>query len=168
MTVLNDRPGSSTKRQHQILVMAASAKGFDLHELRRLVGGSLRALSALQCSLWIQSFSGKPLPHPPGQAPRPYARKRKVSRRLAGSSSVASLPGCLIASLPSAFRMILPAHIEQIERLGLAYFDGSYSAFEAWLLKYHKVKHPREFATAARAAKIIKVLKDMLARKESP
>ena len=150
MAVLNDRANSSTKRQHQRLVLAAGDRGFDLHELRRMVGGSLRALSALQCSLWIQSFSGKPLPHPPGQKPAPYSRRPEPR-------------GSARAGRP--VRMILSDHVEQIERLALAYFDGSRPAFDAWLFKFHHVHHPREFNTAAKATAIITVLKKMLARR---
>jgi hypothetical protein len=63
--------------------------------------------------------------------------------------------------------LITADHVDQIERLGLAYFHGEAEAFAAWLREYHKVNHPREFATAAKGKRIIKVLKDMHTHKEA-
>jgi hypothetical protein len=157
MATLNDKPNSSSKKQHSRLVIVAARKGVDLPELRRMVGGSLRRLSALQCSLWIESFSGQGLPNPPGQKPSVYSRKQHRTNQSRDREGAVRSP----------VRMILADHIDQIERLGLAYFAGDRPAFDAWLLKYHHVSHPREFATAAKATAIINVLKEMHTRKEA-
>ncbi len=165
MAILNTRPGSSTAKQHQVLVMVAMDKGFNLAETRRMVGGSIRRLSAQEASDWIRRFSGRELPNPPGQAPRPYRRKRSPGEPRACPAGV---PAARAArDQATSVRMVAAEHVEQIERLGLQYFDGDAEQFRAWLRKYHKVNDPRELATAARATNVIRVLKDMLTRKEA-
>lgn len=143
MPSLNTKPGSSSKRQHQVLVMAGRRQGFDLAEIRKTVGGSIRRLSAAECSTWIEHFSGNGLPNPPGQKPSPYKGKRRTD----------------------ATRIITNDQVEQIDRLGREFFD-EHRAFCTWLAKDFKVDDVRQLATAWRAGQVIRVLKDMLARRE--
>lgn len=149
MASLNTQSGSSSKAQRQVLVIEAKRRGIALDELRSMVGGSVSSLSAQAASNWIRQISGRPLPHAPGKAPRPYARKASRDRE-----------GAIIA------RIIAADHIEQIERLGLQRFDDP-DALRAWLRKNFKVDDPRQLGTAARAGEVIRVLKQMLVRKEA-
>ena len=151
--VLRTASGTSTAKQHQTLVIAASKKGTDLHELRKLVGGSLRRLSAKECSDWIERFSGKGLPHPPGAAPPAYPRRRSPS------------PG-VDAGRNTVPRMILTPYVDQIGRLMLRYFENNPAAAIAWFRKHWKCDSPRELGTTERAGQVIAALKKMLARKE--
>ncbi len=143
MASLNKNPGTSTPVQHKVLVLQARKRGIDLDALRAMVGGSLRALSVQDCSNFILRVSGMPLPNPPGQAPRTHKRARE-----------------------GITKMISADHIEQIERLGLQRFDDP-DAFRSWLRKNFKVDDPRQLGTAARAGVVLRVLKDMLLRKEA-
>lgn len=142
---LNDRPRSSTKRQHQMLVLAGSNRGMDLAEVRRIVGGSLRALSAVQASEYIKQFTGHDLPNPPGGKRFPY------TRRVRGREQRTP-------------RIITADHIEQIGRLMLRYFDNNVVAAQKWFEKNWKVKEPAQLGTIEQAGKVIKVLKDMVKR----
>ncbi|MCO6436514.1 MAG: hypothetical protein J5J06_05455 [Phycisphaerae bacterium] len=143
MTQLSTVPNSSSKLQHQKLVMEAANKGFALGELRKMVGGSLRRLSALECSEWIRHFGGGDLPNPPGKKPRPYGRKRTAS-----------------------VRVITADHVEQITRLGLTHFHSP-ERFENWLETNFKVRSPEQLLTAARAGEVIHVLFTMHQRARS-
>ena len=60
--------------------------------------------------------------------------------------------------------MIAPDHAEQITRLLGEYFDTE-AAGLAWLEKNFDVEHPRDLLTAKRAGQVIRVLKDMVARR---
>jgi hypothetical protein len=157
---LRDTPRSSTKKQHQTLVLAALKHDIDIHELRRMVGGSLCALSAKDCSEWIKHFSGRDLPNPPGGKPWPYRRRRRGH-----PFGAQGKPERSEGSIP---RVITASHEEQIGRLMLRYFEGNVAAASAWFLKNWKVKEPRDLLTTARAGKVIRALKDMLERRESP
>ena len=155
MATLNPKPGSSSKKQHQVLVIAGRRQGLELPEIRKLVGGSITKLSAADCSKWIEHFSGKGLANPPGKAPGPYGKKRS-----------------------DAARMITDSHIRQIARLGMDYFQGL-PAFRAWLSKNFEVPNCRtpwapdlvdlirQLGTAERAGQVIRVLKEMIDRREA-
>jgi len=152
MAVLNDKPGSSSKKQHSTLVIAGQRLGFDLNEIRGMVGGSIRKLSARGCSDWIQTFTGRDLPNAPGKKPRPYKKRRsKQNRDREGA----------------VFRMIQPDHTHQICRLMREYFENDHYA-QLWLRKNFKVGQPHELLTAQRAGEVIAVLKRMLARRPVP
>ena len=123
--------------------------GFSVDDVRGMVGGSIKALSRRQASTIIEDLGGGPLPHPPGEAPRP-----KVRPAPAGVT-----------------RMITPENIEQIARLLLEAFDSMEAAY-AWLFKNWsnngvEVKHIRDLATAERAGHVIYVLKEMIARRQT-
>ena len=153
--VLRATPNSSTNFQHQTLVIAASKKGIDLHELRKMVGGSLRRLSAADCSAWITRLSGRGLPNPPGAAPPIYSRRRRPAPTAYGLQPTVSPP-----------RMIQVSHIEQIGALMLRYFGGNPAAASAWFKKNWKCAEPCELGTTKRAGQVIAALKRMLARKD--
>jgi len=141
---LRSTPNSSTAKQHQTLVIAASKKGLDLHELRKMVGGSLRRLSAKECSDWIERLSGDALPNPPGGKPWPYPRRKARD----------------------TFRMVTADHIEQIGRLMLRYFENNQAAAIAWFRKNWKVDSPSDLLSTKDAGEVIRVLKEMVERKE--
>ncbi len=148
MTSLNAKPNSSTKRQHQVLVTAGRRKGFDLAEIRRMVGGSLCGLSAAEASKWIEQFTGRPLSNPPGCKPPPYKGK----------------------PTPGITRMISDDQCQQIVRLATCYFDGDEGAARAWLQKNFGGADPRKVqpaATAKRGGEIIAVLKGMIKRRRN-
>lgn len=160
---LSDLPRSSTKRQHQVLVLAGEKRGMDLAEVRRLVGGSLTALSAAKASAWIQQLTGRGLPNPPGQKPSPYPRRRhrplpRGERRDRGGS---------VQEGSRVLRLITADHIEQIGRLMLRYFDNNVAAASAWFEKNWKCQEPAQLGTIERAGEVIRVLKDMVKRKGS-
>lgn len=157
---LRDTPRSSTAKQHQTLVIAASKHGLELHELRRMVGGSLRILSAQQCSDWIKRFSGRDLPNPPGGKPWPYAPRRHAAPLAKGGHR-----GSRAAAVATVPRMIQQDHIEQIGRLMLRYFEGNVAAASAWFLKNWHVAEPRDLLDTARAGEVIRALKEMVHRK---
>lgn len=143
MAALNTKPGSSTPRQRQTLVIAGKRLGFTLNEIRAKVGGSIKELSAADASRWIEEFSRRPLPNPPGKKPRPYGRRRTA-----------------------AARMITDDHCEQIDRLILAYFDDMHAGY-TWLCNNFKAAFPRELGTAERAGHVIHTLRTMIERKEA-
>ena len=155
MAQLNPKPGSSTKRQHQTLVIAGRRRGLELAETRKIVGGSITRLSAAEASEWIEHFTGHGLPNPPGQKPGPYKGKRPA---------------------PGTVRMITEDQADQIVRLGIAYF-GEAHLLIAWLVKNFKIDAVmargqrghravvRQLGTAKRAGEVIRVLKEMVARK---
>ena len=60
--------------------------------------------------------------------------------------------------------MITNDQVEQIDRLGGEFFVNSH-VFVYWLTKNFKVDHVRQLATAERAGQVIRVLKEMLARR---
>ena len=155
---LRSTPNSSTAKQHQTLVIAASHKGLDLHEVRKMVGGSLRRLSAKECSEWIERFSGKGLPHPPGAAPPAYPRRRR-SRSADQSRDRKGVD----RPVP---RMILTPYVDQIGRLMLRYFENNPAAAIAWFRKHWKCDNPRELGTTERAGQVIAALNRMLGRKD--
>lgn len=141
---LNTKPGSSSKRQHQVLVIAGLRAGFDLvADIRSLVGGSIRKLSVAECSDWIKHFSGVDLANPPGQKP-----KRKKGRE-------------------GVTRMITPDQVQQIRRMSLAYFEGNKRRTSDWLIKNFQAERIEHLATAHRAGQVIMTLKTMAKRKES-
>ncbi len=128
-------------------MLLAKRQGFDVEQVRELAGDNLHNLSAAQASALIERFGGGDLPYKPGQKPGPYAGKKRP---------------------PGVIRMITADHTTQILRLGLAAFDESAASFYAWWLTNNfKVKSIRELATAERAGHVIRVLKEMLKRKES-
>lgn len=171
MPSLNSQPGSITARQMQRLHGLARKRGMDHEALRVAIGcPSLSDLCAAEASVLITHLGGGDLPNPPGRKPRPPR-----SRRRPGGNTV---------------RMITQDQIEQIHRLGLAYFalrkrdselssdrkeadscQSSASAFAAWLTKDFKLERRaslsdqiRGLGTAARAGEVIRVLKEMCDR----
>lgn len=155
MAQLNPKPSSSTKRQHQALVIAGRRRSLDLAEIRKLVGGSITRLSAAEASDWIEHFTGRGLPNPPGQKPNTYKAKRAT---------------------PGTVRMITKDHIDQIVRLGVAYF-GEAHLLIAWLVKNFREIDAvdargqrghravvRLLGTTKRAGEVIRVLKEMTTR----
>jgi len=176
---LRDIPRSSTKKQHQTLVLAALNHGLDVHELRKMVGGSLCALSAKDCSDWIKHFSGRDLPNPPGGKPWPYDKRRRPSARGRPSPRNTRAPAFMRGGeIPpgvnagvlgrSISRMIQQEHIDQIGRLMLRYFEGNVAAASAWFLKTWKVVEPCDLLDTVRAGEVIRALKIMVKRKETP
>jgi len=145
MAQLNVKPGSSSARQHQRLVMLGRDRGIDLAELRSMVGGSLRKLSAAEASDWITQLSGAGLPHPPGEKPVPPRRRKEAG----------------------VVRMITPDQVEQIGRLLNDCFPTP-RARMTWLHKNFKVQHVHLLGTAKRAGEVIRVLKLMLERQSPP
>ena len=160
-SALSDAPGSSTKLQHQRLVMAGRDRGLDLNEIRSMCGGSLRALSARAASDWITRFTGRDLPNPPGQAPRAYRHPA-----------------------PGTTRMIAEKHIGQILLLlckvfptldaGLYWLAGNFKIPVVNLKSTGRTLHSvtvasptetiRQLGTARRAGEVIRVLKAMRGR----
>ena len=61
--------------------------------------------------------------------------------------------------------MIAPDHVEQIERLLREHF-GDLPTGLARLEKDFDAKHPHDLLTAQRAGQVIRVLKDMIARRK--
>ena len=154
MAKLNDKPGSSSAKQHQALVLAGRGRGFDLAEIRKMVGGSLRKLSSAEASKWIGKFTDRELPHPPGEAPRPYPRRKKKG---------------------VAARMITKAHVQIILRLGREYFAADVG-LGTWLGRNFKTRNVNgmgqnivqvisDLKTAERAGQVIAVLKQMNSRR---
>lgn len=147
---LNTKPGSSTAKQHSRLVILGKRRGFELAEIRKMVGGSIRRLSAAEASDWIERFGGGELPNPPGQAPPPERRRTQ----------------------PGVTRMITPDQIAQIGRLGLEYFANDVTRFLDWFGRNYKPEVMstdaaaviRQLGTAERAGQVIAVITRMLAR----
>jgi len=148
MVQLRNYSGSSTKAQHTALVASAAKKGMSVDDVRTLVGGSIRKLSAKACSEWIQRISGDGLPNPPGS--KPGAQRSEYQGRAA----------------PGVTRIISEAQCDQIMRLAVSYFEGSEEAATAWLKKNFDVSSPRELGTAQRGGEVIAVLKRMHVRRE--
>ena len=144
MASLNPKPGSSTKRQRQTLMIAARRLGFSLDDVYGMICYPLRNLSAAEASNWIKRLSGKDLPNPPGQKPSVYKGRAR----------------------PGTIRLITDDQADQIERLMLEYFDYDRPAAFAWLTKNFKVETVRELGTAKRAAEVIAALKAMHNRRE--
>ncbi len=160
MTItLNTKPGSSHPRQRSTLMVEGKRRGFDIDEIRKIVGGSVRALSAAQCSDWIKHFSGRDLPNPPGQKPRPCDNRKSTG----------------------ATRMITTDQVDQIGRLGGEHFYNDRRKFLAWLSRNFKIPFTqrdlpvspsecrdrvRALGTAKRGGEVIRVLKTMLARRQ--
>ena len=145
---LSTKPGSSTAKQRSTLVVAGKRRGLSLAEIRKMVGGSIKQLSAAKASDWITHYTGRELPNPPGQKPSPY--KGKPPAR-------------------GTVRMIAPDHVEQIQRLGEEYFapDVDGAGLVKWLRKNFKVDSVHELGTAERAGEVIAVLKQMLTRRQA-
>ena len=144
MVSLRTAPGSSTPKQRQVLHQLKRQRGWTDDELHDAIGcGSTTLLSATEASACIRRFGGGALPNPPGCKPAPFARKRQKT---------------------DATRMIMPDHVEQIERLLREYF-GNIDAGRAWLKKDFDAEHSRALLTAKRAGQVIRVLKDMIARR---
>jgi len=126
-----------------------------LHQLKRRLAwtddqlhdaigaSSTTKLSSAQASACITRLGGGTLLYPPGQKPAPFAGKRRWT---------------------DAVRAIAPDHEEQITRLLREYFDDD-AAGLAWLEKDFDAQSPRDLLTAARAGQVIRVLKDMIARR---
>ena len=142
--VLRTFPGTSSAAQRKKLAIAAKRKGIEIYELRGLVGCHLHDLSAAAASDWITRLSGDDLPNPPGGKPRPYARRKSRD----------------------TVRMVTADHMEQIGRLMLRYFENNQAAASAWFRKNWKVDSPRDLLSTKDAGDVIRVLKDMLLRKE--
>lgn len=150
---LNPKPHSSTARQHQALVISGRNCGFDLAEIRRMVGGSIRRLSVAEAAGWISRFKDEDLPNPPGGKRSAYPRHQRQS---------------------GVTRIITQAQVEQIDRMLGEYFGDGCAAYE-WLNKNFKVgalgDHDkpgdviRRLATAQRAGEVIRVLKQMVGRR---
>lgn len=160
MAELSTKPGSSSKKAHTALVCAARARGFTVHDVRKVVGGSICKLSAAECSEWIKRYSGRDLPNPPGKKPGVYKGKKKT---------------------PGTVRMITDDQVEQIHRLGLEHFSDAcgypYAQdFAFWLARDFKLEihwardkpteaelkdQIRRLATAKRGGQVIAVLKEM-------
>ena len=154
MASLNTKPGSSSKDQHTTLVVSARHRGFNLAELRKAVGGSVRRLSVAECSQWITHFTGQGLPNPPGKKPPAYAKRNRTG----------------------AARMIQDEHVEQILRLLAAYWGNVDLAALTWLATNFKEVRPlagkavpdtiiRQLGTAKRAGEVIRVLNTMIKRR---
>lgn len=170
---LRTQPHSSTARQHQTLVIAGQKRGMDLAEVRRTVGGSLRALSAADASRWIKLFTNRDLPNPPGGKLGPYQRRDRSRDRSRDQSRDRSRErkrpdgeGKDSLCLRATPRIITPDHIEQIGRLMLQYFAGNVLAAQQWFRKTWHVQEPADLLDTEQAGKVIKVLKDMVKRKE--
>jgi len=142
---LNTTPGSSTARQRSRIAVLGQKKGFTVDEIRRIVGGSIRALSAAQASDWIARFDGGPLPNPPGKKPRaPYSHPQ-----------------------PGVTRMRTPEQVEQIRRLLAEYFETAEDRAAGWMESNFGVRDPERIDTRKRAGEIIRVLKTLTARKNN-
>ena len=145
MASLSTEPRSSRPKQRQRLHQLKRRLGWSDDDLHDAIGvESTKMLSAAQASDCIERLGGGELPNPPGQKPAPYAGKRKTT---------------------DGTRMIHPDHVEQIERLLGEYFDDE-AAGLAWLHKDFEAKHPRDLLTAKQAGQVIRVLKDMIDRRE--
>lgn len=144
MAKLNTAPGSSTPRQRQVLHQLKRRRRWSDDDLHDAIGAaSTTLLSASRASECIGRLGGGRLPHPPGKKPAPYAGRR---------------------SKTAATRMIAPDHEEHIARLLRLHF-GDEAAGSAWLAKNFDARTPRELLTARRAGQVIRVLKDMIARR---
>lgn len=143
---LHTEPGSSTPKQRQRLHQLKRRHGWTDEDLHEAIGKvSTKLLSSAEASALIRRLGGGKLPYPPGEKPAPYAGRR---------------------STPGATRMIADGHVEQIQRLLSWRFDGDAEAAAAWLHKNFDVTHPRDLLTARRAGQVIRVLKDMIARRD--
>ncbi len=142
--VLRTCSGTSSAAQRKKLVISAKAYGIDVYELRELIGGKLHDLSAADASAWIKRLSGDDLPNPPGGKPWPYPRRKARD----------------------TFRMVTAQHIQQIGRLMLRYFENNQAAAIAWFRKNWKVDSPSDLLSTKDAGEVIRVLKEMVERKE--
>lgn len=142
---LKTKPRSSTAKQRQRVVTSGLKRGFELSEIRKMVGGSISKLSSVEASDWIEKFSGEKLPNPPGEKPKPYKGKPN----------------------PGVTRMISTDQCEQIIRLLNDCFEGKSDAAYAWLKNNFKVDDPRELLTAMKGGQVIAVLKSMITRKQA-
>jgi len=141
--VLSVQPGSSTKRQRQVLHQLKRRHGWADDDLHRAIGReSTTLLSASEASACIQRIGGGDLPNPPGEKPAPFTGRRQRT---------------------DATRMIAPDHEEQVYRLLREHF-GSEADGLAWLKKNFEADCPRDLLTAKRAGQVIRVLKDMIER----
>ena len=146
MATLRTQPESSTARQRQVLHQLKRRHGWTDDELHHAIGAdSTTRLSASQASECIRRLGGGKLANPPGQKPAPYAGRRKTT---------------------DATRMITPDHEEQIERTLCEHF-GDLPTGLAWLARDFDAKQPRDLLTAKRAGQVIRVLKDMLSRRDA-
>ena len=153
MAKLSTNPGSITQRQITAIWSTARGRGLSSEQVHEAAGGSLAALSRKQASDLIDRLGGGGLPNPPGEPPPP-ARHRAKS---------------------GVTRMIAAEQIEQIERLLVEVFPPSAKSAKsadgpggAWFRKMFKVDSIRELATAKRAGEVIRVLKEMQARRAAP
>jgi len=146
MPQLNDKLGSSTAKQRQLLHKIKRRLGFSDEQLHDAIGAaSTKDLSAAAASAAIDRLGGFALPNEPGTKKSPYAGKKPSA----------------------ATRMITDDHVDEILRLGLAYFPDHY-ALMAWLAKNFKIPfatdaraYIRQLGTAKRAGEVIRVLKEM-------
>ena len=153
MAKLSADPCSITQRQIAAIWSTARRHGLSSEQVHEAAGGSLCTLSRAQASDLIDRLGGGGLPNPPGESPPPPKRF--------GKSGVT--------------RMITPEQIEQIERLLIAVFYDyrddvivAKSRGLTWLKKDFKVSRVRDLATAKRAGEVIRVLKEMQARRAAP
>jgi len=116
-------------------------------ELHAAVGvDSVTDLSAKEASQHIDRLGGGGLANPPGQKPSPYSGSKRQ---------------------PGVTRMITNDHVTHIHRLLDVYF-GNRDKAASWLSTNFDASHIRDLATAARAGQVIRVLREMIQRKESP
>jgi hypothetical protein len=147
MPSLRTKPNTSTPSQWRAIHVLARDRGLSRDAVHDAAGvASLRELSSAQASQLIERLGGGELPNPPGRSPKP-ARRPPPARGVT--------------------RMISTDQAEQIERLGLLYFEPNDQALRAWLTKDFECPRgdPRELATAQRAGEVIAVLKQMLHRR---
>ena len=150
MASLNTNPGSSTKAQRCMLHKIKRRHGWSDDQLHAAIGtGSTKDLSAKDASDHIERLSGVTLPNPPGRKPSVYPAKK----------------------VPGVARMITQDHVDQIVHLGMTHF-ASPEHFKQWLVKDFKLARAdrlsvmiRQLATAQRAGQVIRVLKQMHARR---
>ena len=159
MAELNTKPGSSSPMQRYLLHRIKRDHGWSDELFHEIIGfDSTKDMSAAQASEAIKRLGGIELANPPGQKPGVYKSKR------AGA----------------AVRKIAAAHVKQIARLGLEYFDST-PELVGWLAKnflkgvsfipptdaeglYRLIDN---LLTARRAGHVIMTLKRMCARRKA-
>ncbi len=141
MASLKTNPGSSTALQRKTIMIAARRRGLSVDQVRDMAGSRLHDLSSAGASDMIKRLSGKDPANPPGKKPSAYKGK------------------------PKGLRMRTDDQVQQIARLGSQCFDDE-AAFERWLFNNFGFPTPSQIETSKRAGEIIRVLKNMLKRKE--
>ena len=153
MAELSRAPRSISHDQRRRLFGLAKRRGMSTDGLRAATpDGSIGALSRAEASRLIAELGGAPLANPPGQAP-PTKKHRPAE-------------GCV--------RMITSEHVGQIARLLDDYFGRNMpTRGYDWLQKNWskngvQVKTLRDLGTARRAGQVIRVLREMIERREAP